>query len=376
MSATRLIRYGVAYLAYLIICVVFLLEVIFRLLPTTSPVDLQVISDRTDVLKFYPDQKGRFSLGTNFYKVVEKNTNNYGFYSSYDYFPNAKPNIAIIGDSFVQAAQIRNQNTVGEVIQSEHNNLKVYQFGVSGVALSQYIQMLKYTKKEFSPKHYVVVIVGNDFDEAICSYYIKPGTWCFNDDFDLEFNPFIGFKGFRNLMRKSATLKYLVFQVGFNWRAMISMIKGDEKFNFNKVIPKVGSRIDQNSLNYISQYAGNTERFKSAKVTSMSKGAIKAFFQELSKMDMLDKVTIIIDADREDIYKDTFSYSYFNEMRKFMIDEALSFGVNYLDMDLIFRNDYKANNKRFEFSTDEHWNEYTHKILSKILLNEYLTLNK
>ena len=376
MSAIRLIKYSLAYLAYLIISVVFLLEIIFRLLPTTSPVDLQVISDRTDVLKFNPNQIGRFSLGNNFYKVVEKNTNNYGFYSSYDYFPNAKPNIAIIGDSFVQAAQIRNQNTIGEVMQSEHNNLKVYQFGVSGVPLSQYIQMLKYTKKEFSPQHYVIVVVGNDFDEALCRYNIKPGTWCFNDDFDLEFNPFLGVKGFRNFMRKSATLKYLVFQVGLNWRAMFSMIKGDEKFNLSKVMPKVRSRINQNSSNDISQYAGNTERFKSAEVITMSKRAITAFFQELSKIDMLDKVTIVIDADREDIYKDTVTYSYFNEMRKFMIDEALSFGVNYLDMDSIFRDDYKINNKIFEFPTDEHWNEHTHKTLSRILFKEYSLLNK
>ena len=60
MSAIRLIRYSLAYLAYLIISVVFLLEIIFRLLPTTSPVDLQIISDRTDVLKFYPNQTGVF----------------------------------------------------------------------------------------------------------------------------------------------------------------------------------------------------------------------------------------------------------------------------------------------------------------------------
>ena len=80
MSAIRLIRYSLAYLAYLIISVVLLLEIIFRLLPTTSPVDLQVISDRTDILKFYPNQIGRFSLGANFYKITEKKTNNYGLY--------------------------------------------------------------------------------------------------------------------------------------------------------------------------------------------------------------------------------------------------------------------------------------------------------
>ena len=67
----------------------------------------------------------------------------------------------------------KNQDTMGEVMQSERTNFKVYQFGVSGASISQYIQMLKYTKKEFSPQHYVLVIVGNDFDESLCKYKIK-----------------------------------------------------------------------------------------------------------------------------------------------------------------------------------------------------------
>ena len=157
---------------------------------------------------------------------------------------------------------------------------------------------------------------------------------------------------------------------------MLSMLREDEIFNINKILPKVGNLSNQNNSSDLSIYAGNTERFKSAEVTSNSKAAISVFLQELSKMDILDKVTVVIDADREDIYKDTVTYSYFNEMRKFMIDEMISYDVNYIDMDLIFRDDYKINKKSFEFLTDEHWNEYTHKMLSQILFNEYSILNK
>ena len=360
----------------MIVSVILLLEIIFRLLPTTSPVDLQVITEKKNILKFYPNQIGRFSLGANFYKITERKQIIMAFIQVTIIFQMQNRILLLLVTRLYKLLKLKITDTMGELIQSERTNLKVYQFGVSGVSISQYIQMLKYTKKEFSPQHYVLVIVGNDFDESLCKYKIKPGTWCFNDDFDLEFNPFIGFKGFRNFMRKSATLRYIVFNVGLDWRAMLSMLREDEIFNINKILPKVGNLSNQNNSSDLSIYAGNTERFKSAEVTSNSKAAISVFLQELSKMDILDKVTVVIDADREDIYKDTVTYSYFNEMRKFMIDEMISYDVNYIDMDLIFRDDYKINKKSFEFLTDEHWNEYTHKMLSQILFNEYSILNK
>ena len=143
ISLTRVIIRNLGYLTYLIITVAILLEIIFRLLPTSSPIDLQPLLDKEDILRFKPNQKTTLSLGKNFYKIVEKSTNNYGFYSSYDYIINSKPNIAIIGDSLIEAAQIRSEDTFGEMIQSENPDLKVYQFGVSGVPLSQYIKMIK-----------------------------------------------------------------------------------------------------------------------------------------------------------------------------------------------------------------------------------------
>ena len=46
LSIIKLIRNIIAYSAYLIVSVILLLEIIFRLLPTTSPVDLQVITEK------------------------------------------------------------------------------------------------------------------------------------------------------------------------------------------------------------------------------------------------------------------------------------------------------------------------------------------
>lgn len=360
ISLTRVIIRNLGYLTYLIITVAILLEIIFRLLPTSSPIDLQPLLDKEDILRFKPNQKTTLSLGKNFYKIVEKSTNNYGFYSSYDYIINSKPNIAIIGDSLIEAAQIRSEDTFGEMIQSENPDLKVYQFGVSGVPLSQYIKMIKYVEKEFSPEYFAIAVVGNDFDESLCNYRIKEGTWCFNDKFELKFNPFFGYQGIRGLARKSAFMRYLVFHANLNWRKLLSDLN-----------------LNDPGLKAKPQYIDKTDKLTSNEINIASRGAIKAFFQEIDKMDLAAKVIIILDADRNNIYERWgVTESYFNEMRTFMIESAITHGVNYIDMDPVFREDFVVFKKSFQFPTDGHWNEHAHGLAARELFKKYSLITK
>ena len=96
-----------SYLMFLFFSVALMLEVIFRVLPTTTPVDLKSVTSENDILRFKANQTGVFSLGANFYRTVTKNTNNVGFYSSFNYEKAKSPKIMIIGDSYVEAAQIK-----------------------------------------------------------------------------------------------------------------------------------------------------------------------------------------------------------------------------------------------------------------------------
>ena len=356
----RIILRSIAYLTYLIITVAILLEIIFRILPTSSPVDLQPISDENDILRFKPNQSTTFSLGKDFYKVVEKSTNNYGFYSSYDYDEKSNPDIAIIGDSMIEAAQIKSEDTFGEIIQSENPGIKVFQFGVSGVPLSQYIQMIKFTEKEFSPRYYAIVVVGNDFDESLCNYGIKEGTWCFDDNFELVFNPFEGYKGLRAIARKSAVMRYSVFNVGLNWRGILA---------------KLG--INDPGLKAKNKYVSDNNKVAADEISMKSLDVIKAFYEELDKMDLLSRVIIILDGDRNKIYdRWGVTKSYFNKMRSFMIELAITNDVKYIDMDPVFREDYKIFKKSFQFPTDGHWNEHAHKLVARELLNEFILISK
>jgi hypothetical protein len=353
MSWTRNLKNLVAYLIYLGFTVAVILELIFRVLPTTTPLFLTPVTSQDDILRHEPDKTTTFSKGVDFYDVVQKSTNNYGFYSSNDYVANSEPDIMVIGDSYVEASQMLNEDSLGEVIAQLEPGLNVYQMGVSGVPISQYIKMMEYAQNEFAPSAYILVFVGNDFDESLCTVRIKEGTWCFDEDQELQFYPFLGYSTQRKLARSSAFMRYLVFHLNFNWRTLLSRIGGADA-----------------GMSAANKYAGNTTRTKPREITAQSIGVIDQFFESVDSMGLSDKVTIILDTDRSDIYANEKTDSYFREMRQATIKAALENSVRVIDMDVIFREDYQTNGEIFEYPTDGHWNERAHRLAAEAYLNQ------
>ena len=142
MSCIKNIAGSFSYILFITISVVLLLEAIFRILPTTSLIDLQPINSEQEILSFKADQTATFSLGANFYKTVTKRTNNVGFYSNFDYEKGKSPNIVIIGDSYIEAAQIDNTDTVGEIIAKDEMQ-SVYQMGLIRRAVGRLTELLR-----------------------------------------------------------------------------------------------------------------------------------------------------------------------------------------------------------------------------------------
>ena len=351
MSWIKKITSIFSYLIFLFFSVSIILEVIFRVLPTTTPVDLQAVTSQEDILRFKANQTAVFSLGANFYKTVTKKTNNVGFYSSFNYEKNKFPKTIIIGDSYVEALRIKNSDTIGEVMRAKDKQKDIYQMGVSGVSLAQYIKMAEYAKNNYEADNFVIVIVGNDFDQSLCDYRIKLGTWCFDENFELIFNPFNGYTGLRQYVRQSAFARYLFLQAGVNWRDLMSTFK-----------------LKSQGMEAEPKYAGNIKRLKSQEIFEKSIIIVDRFFEELNKLQIIDKVTLVLDADRQDIYNNRITESYFQKMREYTISKANTNGVRLIDLRIIFEDDYKVNKAKFEYPTDGHWNERAHKLIAQELM--------
>ena len=163
---------------------VAILEIIFSLLPTSQLFNKIEVNEKNKLLAYEKNEKINFSHSWKLDKSVIKQTNNYGFINSIDYHNNSKPDLMVIGDSFVDAYQVENKDSISEKIAEIKKN-KVYSLSMSGSALSQYLFYMKYAEKNFNPKEYLFVLVDNDFHESICEYYRK-GRCCFNKDWELN----------------------------------------------------------------------------------------------------------------------------------------------------------------------------------------------
>src|SRR5690349_19581880 len=83
------------------------MEVLLRFLPVSEGLRGLPVNDQNPVYRLSPNRTLHWSKGWNFQLGNEIHTNNYGFISNWDYDPAAtSPLLAVIGDSFVEAAMV------------------------------------------------------------------------------------------------------------------------------------------------------------------------------------------------------------------------------------------------------------------------------
>ena len=351
MSLIRKTLNAVLYLGYVSAASCILLEVVSRLLPVAEVFEVQPVIQETPIIRFNSDQSAIFSLGWDFYQTAQKSTNNLGYVSSLDYVTNGKPDIVVVGDSYVEAMQVDNAESVSEVLMALYEDLSVYALGISGVPLSQYIKFVEYAEETFPPSEYLILVVGNDFDESICSIRPKQGAYCFDENWELKLIEFPGYSLVRSVARKSAFIRYLVFNLGINWREVITRIGWRD--------PGVADS---------KGFAGNTERMKRADVVKSSYKVIDEFVLGVRDAANNKKITLLIDADLSDIYEGVRKKSYFRDMRSYLIDRANRSGIHVIDMEPVFAGHYAVHGRRFEFPTDGHWNELGHELAAEAYL--------
>ena len=156
----------------------------------------------------------------------------------------------------------------------------------------------------------------------------------------------------RQLISRSAFVRYVIYNAKLNWKSFLTKID-----------------INYDNLSTEKVYAGNTEKIKSEFINQQSIKVINNFFESLEAMKLTHKVTLILDADRQDVYNNINTKSYWSSMRKSMIDMAEKNSVDVIDMKPIFINDFSSNGKPFNFHTDGHWNERAHRLAAEAFLN-------
>jgi hypothetical protein len=277
--------------------------------------------------------------------------NNYGWNSAIDYHPDhdGKPLIAIIGDSFIEAFQVGLHDNISAKLREKlGGKCEVYSFGMSGAALSQYLQISRYVNKYFKPNILVINVVHNDFDESLCVVKRQNGMLCLEiTDSQIKeaaINPYVPNK-IRRFMANSYLIRYLWsnFRISF---IIDKFINKQKTYNANIDISQTNKQRD--NINIAIDYI------------------VKKIRQENSDKEII----FMIDAPRMDIYANNINKSNVVWMNSLLKKTCDKYSVCCIDLTEPFNQNYKISHIHFESSYDYHWNEYGHNIAAEILYNQ------
>jgi hypothetical protein len=354
----RQLVFALITISLTVIAFLGLAELVLRFLPVQSGLHTQPVTAENPVFHFTPERDVIFSRGWNFDLVNHRRVNNAGWVNDQDYRQQDEtPLLAVIGDSYIEALTVPYEKTLyGGLANSLAGRLRVYSFGASGAALSQYLIWAGYAVREYGAQAVVINVVGNDFDESHIAYNIGPGWWVYvpGPDGNLhlrlkEYRP----GWLRSVVYNSSLARYLFFNLQFGnaWTQVRSFFFGSSAL---AALP----------------YAGNTAAEADPARVAASLAAIDALFRDLLAIVGLppDRVLFLLDGFRYPDAAVSGTGTYFDLMRRAFRSKAESLGYEVIDVDPHFFKHYAAYAQKFEYPRDGHWNETGHAVVGKAVL--------
>lgn len=334
-----------------------LAEIALRFLPVSEGMRSQSVTFDQPVHKFQSDDRVRWSRDWNFSIITDLRVNNAGFVNKYDYAPHgAAPVFAVIGDSFVEAAQVPYEESFHGLLERDARDkydgrFHVYSFGAGGAPLSQYLVFAKHARENYNVKAMAIVIINNDYDESLPKYHYQDTFHQFikNDEGEYELKLLREYRStwWKELLRGSALVRYLYFNV--------EMSRGWWKLK---------ARISSGGRRKDDVFVDRTQR-ESPQYMEASKEAVDAFFRLLPAYAGLppEKILFVVDAVRPLVYegKTVGDNGYISQMNRYFMGRAIIEGYEVADMTQPFTKRYAETGKKFEWPTDGHWNGEGHK---------------
>jgi hypothetical protein len=330
-------------------------EILLRFLPVHEGSCLEPVNEVNPIWRFEPNRTFTYSSGWNFSIVNKVHSNNYGFINDVDYDESlASPLIAVIGDSYVEAIMVPFSNTItGRLAGYFAPAARVYSFARSGAPLSQYLVYAEYARTRFRPDRMIFVVVDNDFDESFEQYHYEGGHHHFVETGDGEIrlkrnDVSVGLT--KKIARESALLRYLMLNL------RISQLPEGVKELFS------AQRASE-------PYSANTLQGLDPARVAYGKRAVEAFFEMLPSKSGLEPqhILFVIDGMRGAIYRhadpESMRETYAGVMRGYFISAAQVRDYEVIDMHPLFMQHFSAHGRRFDYSTDSHWNELGHEVV-------------
>lgn len=299
---------------------------------------------------------GVFTIGKFSEQQARWHINNYGWNSEIDYAtqkPRSKPLIAIIGDSYIEALQVDVDKNVASTLRKKvQGTWNVYSFGISGAALSQYLQMSRYVTSIFDPEILIVNVVHNDFDESIRdlhpdSLFMQLHT-CPDGLKEVPPRPYVPSR-IKRLLRHSALARYLFV---------------------NLKIERLVANNPEGKKERASKYNANIDVVRAEKAHETIETATDYLVRRFRSENPHRRIIFMMDAPRADIYNGTLAQSNVAWLNRLLEKTCIRYGVEYIDLTPVFATHFDEHHQHFESQYDWHWNELGHRLAAERLVEQ------
>ncbi len=347
-------------------------------MPVNEGFDFQDINEKNRVFRSRPERRRvQVSSGFDMKLANIKQVNEDGFVNSLVYLKKqsngsrAKPLVSVIGDSYVEAVQVKDDETFFFQLGNENPELDIYSFGFSGAPLSQYLIWAKYSSETYNNKFLIINIVGNDFDESLKKYKSAPGFHHYEKlstkELELRRNNFTK----RCNREHSIFIDILYCKIGPNSSLINYLLR-------NLAVQNTIQSLRVRFLEPPRAYVGNVPANVSLEREQDTYLAIDAFFRDLPVYSGLgpDQILFVMDGMRYETYlgEDSFpkaENSFFADMRRYFFKRSAELGYDYIDLHHVFKTHYQEHNQRFEFPFDGHWNKLGHQVVADAIQSSF-----
>jgi hypothetical protein len=330
------------------------IEVTIRLLfPVT---DVAYFTYDPDVgLHLEPNQEGYEVVGAFAEGQGRFRTNSDGWNSVHEYErekANGTLRLAVIGDSFVESLSVDIQQVFSAVTEERLREeprckrfaaIEAYSFGVGGVPMSHYPDLMRYAERNFVPDGFVVLIYpGNDFTQSLLppntqsklpyTVYKATPEGQFDRVSHVPFEP----STLRRSLSKLATVRYLY---------------GNLDLKSLPALKRLGLKHDPME----EAYQAPSETMVA--FTDYILGQYKSIAAG-------KPLLVLTDADRHAIYGEPEN-TEFKRYVRYARAAASQHQIDYVSLEAVFQKDFEVGGKRFEFPSDDHWNVHANQLVGE-----------
>jgi hypothetical protein len=335
-----------------------ILDILLNFLPVNSSLDIVPATAQAPVFHYEPNQSFIFSIGWNLKNVNRGHVNNAGFMNDQDYRKqDAKPLLAVVGDSYIEARMISYPDTLqGRLASVLGRDFRVYSFAGGGAGLSQFLIWAQHAVRDYGARAVIINVVAVDFDRSFEEYRQSPLYWDYAADEAGQLNlHLIEYRRspFRALLSKSALARYLILNL-----------------KVEQAIRTLPQTIRTLSLMRENPQVSNDGGGPDPKRMKISYAIIEAFFRDLRAMVDLppDRVLFTMDGYHYPEAAATGAGGYFDLMRRAFRAKSGALGYGFIDLDPFFFSHYRAHRETFEIPDDGHWTATAHGIAAEAVL--------